>query len=79
MQWQYKGIHFTITTAAMGPLYMASARVPQEEMFVRVRPFSAIGTSEEQALQLLKDQIKLEFLQVPGSDVDHPGPPDTAC
>jgi hypothetical protein len=49
----------------MGALIMASARVPQEGMFVRVRPYSAIGTDEEQALKLLKKQIRMENESVP--------------
>jgi len=44
---------------------MASARVPEEGMFVRVRPFSAIGTDEEEALELLKKQIRMENRSVP--------------
>ena len=65
MDWKHKGITYSISTKQMGPLVMASARAPQEGMFVRVRPFSAIGTSEEQALELLKDQIIRENKEVP--------------
>ena len=49
----------------MGELYLAAARVPKEGMFVRVRPFSAIGTSTDEALALLKSQIRMEFEIVP--------------
>ncbi len=52
----------------MGPLCLASARTPQEGMFIRIRPFSAIGTSENDAVKLLKEQIKLEFLKIPDSE-----------
>ena len=65
MEWKHKKIAYTISTQRMGDLVMASARVPQEGMFVRVRPFSAIGTDEEQALELLKEQIRMENQKVP--------------
>lgn len=65
MEWEYKGIKFAITTEPMGPLYLAAARSPQKGPVVRVRPFSAIGTSEEKAIQLLKEQIQREFRKVP--------------
>ena len=65
MEWKHKGITYSISTKQMGPLVMASARAPQEGMFVRVRPFSAIGTSEQQALELLKSQIRREYEAVP--------------
>ncbi len=52
----------------MGPLSLASARTQQEGMFIRIRPFSAIGTSENDAVKLLKEQIKLEFLKIPDSE-----------
>ncbi len=68
MDWEHKGIRFTITTESMGPLCLASARTPQEGMFIRIRPFSAIGTSENNAVKLLKEQIKLEFLKIPDSE-----------
>ncbi len=67
MDWEHKCLHFTINTEPMGPLCLASAHVPREGMFVRVRPFSAIGTSEDQAVTLLKEQIRLEFESVPDS------------
>ncbi len=65
MNWEHKGLRFTITTDAMGSLYLAAARVPRDGMFVRVRPFSAIGTNEEEAVKLLKSQIRQEFESVP--------------
>jgi hypothetical protein len=65
MEWQHKGITFHITFERMGPLVMASARAPREGMFVRVRPFSAIGRSEEEALELLRSQIRMEYRRVP--------------
>jgi len=65
MEWKHKEITYTIQTRRMGALVMASARVPQEGMFVRVRPFSAIGTDEEQARELLKEQIRRDNQKVP--------------
>ncbi|MEE2822152.1 MAG: hypothetical protein VYA53_04135 [Acidobacteriota bacterium] len=65
LDWEYKGLCFNITTEPMGELYLAAARVPKEGMFVRVRPFSAIGTSADEALALLKSQIRMEFEIVP--------------
>ncbi len=65
MDWEHKGLRFTITTEPMGALCLASAQVPGEGMFVRVRPFSAIGTNEDEAVMLLKEQIRLEFESVP--------------
>lgn len=68
MEWKHKGISYSITTKQMGPLVMASARAPQKGMFVRVRPYSSIGTDEEQALELLKNQIRMENRSVPIQD-----------
>ncbi|GAB4255303.1 MAG: hypothetical protein Kow00109_30390 [Acidobacteriota bacterium] len=65
MEWDYKGIRFTITTEQAGPFILASARAPKEGPFVRVRPFSALGRSEEEALELLKSQITFEYRRVP--------------
>jgi hypothetical protein len=65
MEWEHKGIRFTITTEKVGPLVMASARTPKEGMFVRVRPFSSIGRDEQKAIELLKAQITLEMKRVP--------------
>jgi hypothetical protein len=39
-------------------------------MFVRVRPFSAIGRNEEEAVELLQDQIRMEYQAVPDSPAD---------
>lgn len=66
MDWEHKGVKFTITTEKAGSFTMASARTPREGIFVRVRPFSALGKSEEEALELLKQQIKMEFRRLPG-------------
>jgi hypothetical protein len=68
MEWKHKGITYSISTKQMGALVMASARAPKEGMFVRVRPYSAIGTDEEQALELLKKQIRMENRSVPVQD-----------
>jgi hypothetical protein len=65
MDWEHKGLRFTITTEPLGALCLAAARVPEKGMFVRIRPFSAIGTNEAEAVKLLKDQIRLEFEIVP--------------
>ena len=70
MDWEHKGLRFTITTEPMGVLCLAAARVPREGLFVRVRPFSAIGKSEDDAIELLKDQIRLEYQTVPDSPSD---------
>jgi len=64
-RWEHKGVTFTITTRPVGPLVLASARAPQSGMFQRVRPFSAIGRSEEEAVRLLKFQIETEYRKVP--------------
>jgi len=66
MQWEHKGIQFTIETEPQGDLFvLASARAPGIGPFVRVRPFSALGRSEEEALDKLKDQIRAEYRRVP--------------
>lgn len=65
MEWQHKGINFTISLTAMGPLVMASATAPPSGRFVRVRPFSAIGRSEDEALELLRSQIQMEYRTIP--------------
>ncbi len=65
MQWTHKGIEFAITTEDLGPFVLASARVPREGMFVRVRPFSALGRTEDQAISMLKSQIEFEYRRVP--------------
>lgn len=65
MEWEHKGVRFTITIEPVGPLVMASARAPKEGMFVRVRPYSAIGHDEQEAVDLLKAQIELDMKKVP--------------
>lgn len=65
MEWEHKGVAFTISIGQLGTLVMASARAPMEGAFVRTRPFSAIGKSQEEALDLLKDQIREEYRKVP--------------
>jgi len=65
MEWEHKGITFSITTLPLGALVMASARAPREGPYVRVRPFSALGTSEEEALERLKNQIRQTYRRVP--------------
>ena len=65
MEWEHKGITYKISTQELGALVLASARAPQEGPFIRVRPFSAIGTSEEEALELLKKQIRQKYRKVP--------------
>lgn len=68
MEWKHKGITYTITVEPMGALVMASAQAREQGMFVRVRPYSAIGTDEEQAKDLLKQQIRMENQGVPIQD-----------
>ncbi len=63
-EWEHKGIRFTITIEPMGEFVMAKARHPSEG-FVRVRPFSALGRQEDEALQMVKDQIRLEYRRIP--------------
>jgi hypothetical protein len=71
MQWQHKGITFDIEITPLGALVMASASSRREGIFVRQRPFSAIGTSEEAAVELLKKQIELEYRKMPTQGVLH--------
>ena len=54
----------------MGVLCLAAARVPRESLFVRVRPFSAIGKNEEEAVELLQDQIRMGYQAVPDPPSD---------
>jgi hypothetical protein len=68
MEWKHKGITYVISVKQMGSLVMASARAPEKGMFIRVRPYSAIGTDEEEALKLLKEQIRMENRSVPIQD-----------
>ncbi len=70
MDWEHKGLRFTITTEPMGVLCLAAARVPREGLFIRVRPFSAIGRNQEEAVELLQDQIRLEYQTVPDPPAD---------
>ncbi|RPI29477.1 MAG: hypothetical protein EHM61_01440 [Acidobacteria bacterium] len=65
MEWEFKGIRFDIETEALGPFVLASARAPQIGPFVRVKPFSSLGRSEEEALDLLKRQVEFEFRKLP--------------
>lgn len=65
MEWEHKGITFTISIEKLGALVMASAKAPKEGMFVRVRPFSSVGTSEEKAIEQVKSQIRQEYRKVP--------------
>ncbi|HSR52266.1 MAG TPA: hypothetical protein VLV83_15675 [Acidobacteriota bacterium] len=78
MEWEHKGIKFSIETEKMGPFVMVSAKAPKQGMFVRVRPFSALGRDQEQALELLKNQIRLEFRRLP-SPVSGESAPETAA
>ena len=68
MEWEYKGVQFKLAVQPLGPFFLASARVPAEGPFVRVRPFSALGRSEEESLEMLQDQIRMEFRRVPEID-----------
>lgn len=65
MKWEHKGIEFSIEVEPLGPFFLATARAPQEGMFVRVRPFSSLGRTEETSLEMLKDQIRMEYRRLP--------------
>lgn len=65
MEWEYKGIRFEIRTETLGPFVLASACAPHIGRFVRVRPFSALGRSEEEALEMLKQQVEFEYRKLP--------------
>jgi len=67
MDWDFKGLRFELKTERLGPFWLASARVPNIGPFVRIRPFSSLGKSEEEALDLLKRQIELEFRKLPAA------------
>ncbi len=67
MEWEFRGLKFQLKTEALGPFCLASARVPSIGPFVRVRPFSSLGRSEEEALDLLKRQIQLEYRKLPAA------------
>ncbi len=58
-------MRFALSTQEMGPLVMASARVAATGPYVRIRPFSALGTDRDEAIDLLKKQIRLEFRRLP--------------
>lgn len=61
MVWEHKGMRFAVSTRELGPLVLASARVADLGPYVRIRPFSALGTDRDEAVELLKKQIRLEF------------------
>ena len=65
MEWEHKGLRFNLKTEYLGALVLVSARVPSTNSCIRIRPFSALGTTEEKALDLLKEQICLEFRWLP--------------
>lgn len=65
MDWEFKGVRFTVETEELGPFVLASARAPRVSAYVRVKPFSALGRDREQAIQLLKEHIAFEFRKVP--------------
>lgn len=65
MEWKHKGVPFQISTKPMGPFVLAVGRAPQVGPFVRIRPFSALGRSKEQALELLKGQIAAAYRRTP--------------
>lgn len=67
MDWEFKGLRFRLKTESLGPFWLASARVPNVGPFVRIRPFSSLGRSEKEALDLLKRQIEFEFRKVPAA------------
>ena len=70
MTWEHKGITFHLEQESLGAFVRISARVPPEGLFVRIRPFSALGRSEEEALAMVKDQIRMEFKRVPELPVE---------
>lgn len=65
MQWSHKGQSFEIELKRLGALVLASTPSQSEGPFVRRRPFSALGRSEEEAVELLKGQIELEYRKTP--------------
>ena len=65
MRWRHKGIDFSIEFEVLGPFTLASARVPPQGPFVRVRPFSALGRGRDESVTLLKQQIEMEYRRVP--------------
>ena len=73
MTWEHKGITFQLEQESLGSFVMVSARVPSEGPFVRIRPFSALGRSPEEALEMVQDQIRREFRRVPDLPEEPPG------
>ncbi|MGH9339022.1 MAG: hypothetical protein ACRD1R_05420 [Acidobacteriota bacterium] len=65
MEWSHKGLTFEIITEELGPFVMASARTPKEGPYTRVRPFTALVIGRENAIESLKEQIRLEYRKVP--------------
>lgn len=68
MEWIHKGLHFEIRLERLGLFYLASARAPRVGSFVRIRPFSALGRSDHEAIDLLKVQIEDEFREIPAME-----------
>ena len=67
MEWEHKGMRFAVSTRELGPLVLASARAADLGPYVRIRPFSALGTDRDEAIELLKKQIRLEFRRLGGA------------
>ena len=65
MRWIHKGLTFEIELQQLGALVLASTPSEREGPFVRRRPFSALGRSEDEAFELLKSQIELEYRKLP--------------
>lgn len=65
MRWEHKGIVFEIEVEPVGEFFLASAQVPREGRFIRVRPFSALGRDEAQSIDMLKDQIRMKYRRAP--------------
>ena len=71
MTWEHKGITFHLAQESLGSFVMVSARVPSEGPFVRIRPFSALGRSEEEALAMVNRFIPDEPLFFCHNDTYH--------
>lgn len=65
MKWEHKGIEFDIEVEPLGPFLLVSARAPKEGMYVRVRPFSALARTRDEALEQVKKQIRFEYRRLP--------------
>jgi hypothetical protein len=65
MRWEHEGIVFAIETQALGPLCLAFAQADQSGPEVKTKPFSALGTTREEALQLLREQILAQLRESP--------------